>query len=162
MEAMRVGMGLGFSRGEGGDYGCWFWPMRGSGIFVNVGRSLCAGSKANAATMLQVEPHDHTFAAALWKQNYSSLQILKGATDYGGRRRGFHVKTSPTFEIIHVGPGCFTPGPNVSNTSRMKVIRPIVGPCVSAAVPLRTGWNATQSCSCDEIATPLLNCLGTT
>eukprot|EP00966_Prymnesium_polylepis_P167616 3874662-Prymnesium_polylepis.1 len=33
-------------------YGCWFWPVRGSGVYVNVGRSLRVATRADAHAAL--------------------------------------------------------------------------------------------------------------
>eukprot|EP00965_Chrysotila_dentata_P238131 6202310-Pleurochrysis_carterae.AAC.2 len=41
-----------FAKREGLGYGCWLWPARGAGIFVNVGRSLTVSSTMEAERVL--------------------------------------------------------------------------------------------------------------
>jgi hypothetical protein len=143
VEVMRVSV-----KGEGGDYGCWFWPLRGSGIFVNVGRSLRSPSKHALAQQLDTPPHDRYFPNQTASRGYDSFQAYYGGPQYGGRTARFHIQTVPAFEIVLTGSGCV-------DKKRPKLR--IDGPCVPAL--LRTSWNATTLCECDNTASPLLNCM---
>lgn len=132
---------------EGHKYGCWFWPMAGTGVFVNVKRTLTFGTTGLAARHFQkmlygnVTMHDNRFAPGTRALQADSLQILFG------NGRLFSVATSPISELIVAEGGCYdTPLPGLP------------GPC--PPVPLRTGWNASMPCSCLDAAAPILNCRG--
>ena len=145
VEVMRVGI-----RNEGGHYGCWFWPLRGSGMFVNVGRSLRSGNKHHLAALLQTPHHDRFLPNATAARGYDSFQVWRGGPQYGGSNARFHVTTVPAFELVLTGPGCVDVAPQSAKQN-------IHGPCVPT--PIRAGWNASRSCDCDADASPLLNCL---
>jgi len=151
VEVIRIGMG---SRkfSEGGNYGCWFYPARGSGIFVNVGNSLRTRSKLEAAAQLGTPPHDEFLPNATRARGFDSLQILHGGPQYGGSNFRYHESTMPTFELVLTFPGCVTLGSWKKWTN-------LTGPCVPVAT--RSGWNASRPCHCDPAASPLLNCLST-
>ena len=164
VEVIRVRQGsysrLGRPLLEGGYYGCWFWPVRGSGMFVNVGRSLHAVNKAAAALELGTPPHDEYFANATAARGFASLQVRSGAWQYGGSRPRFHGRTAPGFELILTGPGCVVaPEQAAVKDAVGRAAKNLTGPC--APVPLRAGWAASRPCACDNSASPLLNCLGT-
>ena len=153
VEVIRVRMGALLA--EGGTYGCWFWPVRGSGIFVNVGRSLRAANKAAAAKELGTPPHDDFFANATRARGFSSLQLKAGGPQYGGKSSRFHTKTLPMFELFLTGPGCVEDeGTELVWRSQRK----LMGACVP--LPTRTGWNASRPCRCSDDASPILNCRG--
>ena len=107
VEVIRIGMGR---FGEGGSYGCWFWPMKGSGIFINVGRSARASGKHHVVELLNMTDrslwHDHYFATAALARGYNSVQILSGTPTVGGRLDTFYYKTNPFMEIISVDGAC--------------------------------------------------------
>jgi len=176
---------------EGGDRGCWFYRATGSGIFVDVGVSLRARSRDELARLLQLNV-SMLFAPPIGPkspQNLTSVDLAKGAHAFRGRgkymleqviqlctelrARGYdsiqlldeslHSDESRAgrdahahqyeHELISCHGGC---------------TRLPTGTLASACppLPLRTGWNASQECKCEERASPsgtshqLLNCLG--
>jgi hypothetical protein len=124
-------------------YGCWFWPMPGSGIFINIGKSLRAQGTGHAVDVLGIPRHDLYFANATRAAGFDSLQVLMGQTNLGGHKSRFHVQTGHTFEIIIANGACMT--------------ETIYGAC--APMELRTGWDASLPCNC-SIDSPILNCRG--
>ena len=128
---------------HGYPYGCWFWPMPGSGIFINIGKSLRAQGTGHAVDVLGIPRHDLYFANATRAAGFDSLQVLMGQTNLGGHKSRFHVQTGHTFEIIIANGACMT--------------ETIYGAC--APMELRTGWDASLPCNC-SIDSPILNCRG--
>ena len=154
---------------EGGDHGCWFLAAPGSGVFLHTGRSLRVENRSVLARRLGLEhrgaaSHNCTPGHPLFKQHpyclevhydlcgvlrssglgsFDTIQILDERFSLRRRRRN----SGKLFEreIISCQAGC-----RASTNLR--------GPCVD--VPLRTGWNASQPCVCDD-SIDLLNCLGT-
>lgn len=136
---------------EGYFYGCWFWPMVGSGVFINTGSNpLRHETKYNAATMflamLNASRHDDTMANSTRALGHSSLQIKKGNYRWFTPHGWPPATTSQTHEMVLAADTCID-GP-----------APLDGPCVP--VPLRTGTDASQPCTCSDLAGPLLNCRG--
>ena len=128
---------------HGYPYGCWFWPMPGSGIFINIGKSLRAQGTGHAVDVLGIPRHDLYFANATRAAGFDSLQVLMGQTNLGGHKSRFHVQTGHTFEIIIANGACMT--------------ETIYGAC--APMELRTGWDASLPCNCSNDS-PILNCRG--
>ena len=152
VEVMRVQI-----TDEGNNYGCWFWPLKGSGFFVNVGRSIRATNKGALAQQLNTPPHDRYLPNASAAAGYDSFQIYRGGPQYGGHSTRFHVKTIPAYEIALTGPQCVRIVQSVDGLYDKATNDTLNGPCVP--VPIRTGWNASRECECDDKASPLLNCL---
>ena len=87
IEVMRVTMG---NRSECVPfYGCWFWPLAGSGVWVNVGRSLRIKETWEAKQKYNVS-HDLGFANLTRSHGFDSMQLLHGQRNYGGHRARFH------------------------------------------------------------------------
>ena len=75
IEVMRVTMG---NRSECVPfYGCWFWPLAGSGVWVNVGRSLRIKETWKAKQKYHVS-HDLGFANLTRSHSFDSMQLLHG------------------------------------------------------------------------------------
>ena len=141
-------------------YGCWFLVARGSGIFVDAGRTLAVRSTAEAIQrglghMEERHPVDLCFAKSARREGYHSVQVLAGNDQpYGVRlERRFGVPSVPSSELLVSGaPGC------------MSRPTPLHGGCVPLA--LRTGWLAQLPCSCIESrgadSFEVLNCAGAT
>ena len=114
-------------------YGCWFEAMVGTGVFVNIGRSVASNGRNNVAKMLKwndltykdANHRDFGWCRSALGQGYDSIQIYNHFND----------------EIVICGGQCAT--------------TPDRTPC--PPVPLRTGINASKSCTCDE-RLPVLNC----
>jgi len=135
-------------------YGCWFNLVRGSGIWVNVGRSLRAFTRGEVydtfgipyksilcdASFCDVplndgHPGDRLFCQNALERGYDSIQIARA-----------HGSASP--ELVICSGDCRT--------------RPLVGAC--PPLELRTGKSTRptdETCQCDDRAnTRVLNCAG--
>ena len=118
--------------GEGAGYGCWFSLVRGTGVFVNVGRSwriidLQGPDSSSHSTK------DCTFAAAVVRKGFDSVQFIS-ADD----RRGS--------ELLVTTPSC------------MEQPHWLVGPCVP--LPLRrASSNGAATCVCNN-SFAWMNCAG--
>jgi hypothetical protein len=138
--------------------GCWFYPLhpplsRGSGIFINVGRTLVLPNRRAASRLPQVlnvsnhslrrhvdfqgyRIYEHTedalWALGAFKLGFDTVQILRGP---------FQMP-----ELLIVREPC------LSQRKRIKTCPPI---------PLRTGQDASLPCTCSD-ASRILNCNGHT
>eukprot|EP01041_Mallomonas_annulata_P012852 gene12852-27094_t len=116
-------------------YGCWFYRFSGSGIFVNVGKTLTGSSRADLFKKLNVS-HTNEFQDRLWcsralELGYDSLQV------------NFNGKVFlPHPELIICTGKCAT----VTYDS-----------ACPPGVELRTGIKATIPCHCND-SYMLLNC----
>ncbi|EOD32110.1 hypothetical protein EMIHUDRAFT_449519 [Emiliania huxleyi CCMP1516] len=70
---------------EAAGYGCWFYPLvkpfsRGSGVFVNLGRTLAFPSRAVAMRTLKVpgSRDDEFWAREAARRGYDSIQLQRG------------------------------------------------------------------------------------
>lgn len=113
-------------------YGCWFYLLRGTGIYVNVGKTLVQYSRYEAMDFLGIKVNfvaaDYYFCRNLRNLGYDSLQIFNSHKPYMN-------------ELIICSGECIT--------------KKITASCVP--VELRTGWNATKACHCNDTY-PILNC----
>ena len=113
-------------------YGCWFYMLRGTGIYVNVGKTLVQYSRAEATNFLNITVNygtaDYYFCRKLRSVGYDSLQIFNSHKPF-------------LHELVICSDECTT--------------KKITSSCVP--IELRTGWNATKSCICNETY-PILNC----
>ena len=141
VEVIRVGQGIQSSSSIRPFYGCWFWPLVGSGVWVNVGRTLAIVSPHGAGAEAR---HDQLFANVTVKRGFDSMQVMKGQQNYGGSKQRYHMLTGPTMELILASGQCHS----AANFER--------GACVP--VPLRAGLHAEQPCECSEDAAPFINC----
>lgn len=191
---------------EGGLYGCWFLAAKGSGVFLNTGRSLRAANRSMLADALGLNltvsgrkflhwnpwrlEHNTRLCEHALEQGYSTLQIWWegcGAVRHGPLPRNVRQNVEACYhEIISCHPKCLAlPTPcqpirqhsnacprlfcpnccrSCSTSERERYRRwnethwP-QGPCIHSDM-LRTGWNASLACVCDD-KQRLLNCLGT-
>ena len=150
---------------EGGALGCWFFAAAGSGVFLNVGRSLRVTRREDLAAALNmtndvlrqagidrkffevypysIDPLGLCGRAAA--RGYDSLQIWD--EDAKGHRLEparypdglTHLTKLWEHEVVSCNPNCLA-----SN-----------GPCTR--LPLRTGVDASRPCACND-ARPVLNC----
>ncbi|KAJ1631777.1 hypothetical protein T492DRAFT_838947 [Pavlovales sp. CCMP2436] len=121
---------------EGVGYGCWAWPLlpphpRGSGVLVNVGRTLFFRSRREALKWcpesLPSPPNppgsDNLWARKAREEGYDSIQLLRG---YMGQA-----------ELLITRQEC------ISQTQP-------TGACFPSGVEMRTGANAELPCTCME------------
>ena len=119
-------------------YGCWFYMLSGTGIYVNIGKSLVAHKRSNALQMLGLPcpdpphcyfgPDDFNICIKVIEKGYDSMQIFES------HDRNVH-------ELVYCTGNCATQSVNTS----------------CPPLELRTGWNGTKKCSCSENY-PILNC----
>lgn len=151
---------------EGVGIGCWFYPARGSGVFVHVGRTHVFRTRDEAlstpgfgnATIIRPGPraggvyigHDHNLARGAEAKGFDSVQVLHGNTKviHGGGASPAAHKTSAR-ELILATRACMT--------------SPAKSPCVAETT--LTGWRASRPCRCAEpprAAAAGINCLAST
>ena len=153
---------------EGRHYGCWFWPARGSGIYLNIGRSPHFLRRTEAAhggfgtfvltnrsrgsrkplplSSAWLDPQiDTNYAAAARLAGYDSIQVLHA----NGILFGDAGATSPASEIVLATDDC------VKGTA-------LTGPCLlgSSSKLLRRGLAASEPCACENTKHYALNCEG--
>jgi hypothetical protein len=156
--------------GEGGGHGCWFLAAKGSGVFLHVGRSIRAHNRSELTHRLGlnvtalggwgnpwVEMHPNVrFCDAARSVGYDTIQLLDEGCGNAlmatasiklASTNGQQVLHACYVEIVSCHPGCMA----LQTKSHFHA-------CVD--VPLRTGWDATRPCLCNNSAT-LLNCMGT-
>eukprot|EP01041_Mallomonas_annulata_P010742 gene10742-22439_t len=140
----------GFSSGWSGigpkvPYGCWFLRYPGTGIYVNVGRTITAKTRYELMLKLDLKPDkdtctpdnlkcpdDKEFCGAALKLGYDSIQ----ANHYGS----FRGYTMP--ELVMCNGQCATVPFNTT--------------CPPGIV-LKTGMNGHKSCTCND-KFKILNC----
>jgi hypothetical protein len=143
---------------EGVGIGCWLYVARGSGVHVNVGRTLVFRSREEALATRNfgvwrnsssrrknravLTYSDHNLASAAAREGYRSLQLLRGNPHVIRGR-----PTAPTRELILAHPACME--------------RPANSACVPAG--LRAGWRAALPCKCaspQSVSAVGINCKG--
>ena len=130
-------------------YGCWFYPARGTGVWVHTGSSLVwptwmiASREVREATGKR-RYDDSPFAQFAATRRHDSFQIKRSH----GRVWGWHElnETAPSHELVIVRPEC------MNGTRRLRG-------CIPGE--LRTGPNASAHCACDASHHDLLQCAGT-
>ena len=127
-----------FEKREPQPYGCWFYILRGTGIYVNVGKTLVANSRSDAFYILNltcINPpycyggeNDFNICSKVIEKGYDSIQI------YNSHDRKVH-------ELAYCGGEC--------------ALQRVSSSC--PPLELRTGWNATKECICNS-SYPIVNC----
>ena len=111
-------------------YGCWFHIARGTGIYVNVGKTLVTYSRKETNFLLGISDRsDFDVCKKVIEKGYDSIQMYNA-----------HAPLY-TNEFVYCTGKCAT------------------DPVKSACPPLelRTGWNATKRCECNDTF-PIVNC----
>lgn len=150
----------------------WFWPAKGSGIYINVGKTRTFARRGEAAragygthvlinrsksisptTGQVVLPRDPLPLDKAWLDqgldlNYAARANLDGYDTVqllrgNGVLFGDAGQTFPAFEIVRATDEC--------------VRGSVTGPCVSG---LRRGFGATEECACDDRRHFVLQCAG--
>ena len=108
------------------EYGCWFLPAAGSGVWLHVGRTVAFANREQAA---------HAGYAPDGK-----LDCFYART---ARARGFETMQLSTIfsnphyaEIVHAGHSC------------MHQPAPLTSACPPKEIALRAGWRAALPCKC--------------
>lgn len=148
---------------EGVGIGCWFYPARGAGVFVHVGRTQVFRTRNEAvatpgfgnATISMAAGgveigHDHNLARGAEAKGFDSVQVLHGNAKviYGGATTTASLAAHPTSarELILATRACMT--------------SPAKSPCVAETT--LTGWGASRPCRCAEsprAGAASINCL---
>ena len=134
-------------------YGCWLWPATGSGIWVNLGRTLVVHRKDVAeATLARAwwanSSIDHNASLPLMRR----IRAQEGFTVQAGDLGYDSVQVQYNFgghagkwaEIVLTSPPCMH-GRRALRT------------CLPPLIEVRAGWGAEIPCTCDD-ELPLLNC----
>ena len=145
---------------EGVNYGCWFYPLhppysRGTGTFINTGRSLVLRHRTEASRF------------------FRRTAMLKGSCQDDERRACVHAKGgrllctdrcwaarahAAGYDTVQLLSGAdYMPELIVTTQSCLSQRTPIR---TCPPVPLRTGEDATRECKCSE-SSAVLNCLDT-
>ena len=138
------------SRVEGMDgYGCWFYPARGTGVWVHTGSTMVWPTWGSAwqtvkETIGERVHDDARFAGVAASRGHDSFQIIRSH----GRVWGWEElnETAPSHELVIARPAC------------MHGVGRLHG-CVP--VELRTGLNASRPCGCDVERHDLVQCVDT-
>ena len=175
---------------EGGLYGCWYLAAKGSGIFLNTGRSLRATNRSVLANKLGLNlttkgrkflawnpwrlEHNTRLCEHAVQHGYDTLQL--GWEGCGVAKSAPRASEACFHEIISCHPQCLalpTPcqPPRQHSSACAAVFCPNCcrtcsveeretyrvwnathwpqGPCIHSSM-LRTGWNASLPCKCDN------------
>ena len=154
---------LSVSHRDGCADGGWFYPLlppfpRGTGVFVNTGKSLVLADRDEASRYFR----NNTPSGAAWCKDdeRNACYTAKGGrlfcTDRCWAARA-HAVGYDSVQILR-GPD-FMPELIVSTRACLSQKAPI-GTCPPAGVPLRTGEAASRECRCSETRA-VLNCLDT-
>ena len=160
-------------------YGCWFWPARGSGIWIDTGQTWHLNRRTGSGQALihpWLEWHSMTAAATVHrppKEDYSAhftinrtrLQALSDAQQKA-LNAVEHFSGKEVALLLAYGMGVDTLQMSDCSqiTSEVIMTRPacmlggaLTGPCTKEADLMRAGWHARLACRCDERSL-LLNC----
>ena len=117
-------------------YGCWFNIATGTGIFVNIGKTLVSMSRNEANKILGISSDsddsiasDFQICSKVIEKGYDSIQMYNS-----------HPPLKEA-ELVYCTGKCATD--------------PVKSAC--PPVELRTGWNATKRCECNDTF-PIVNC----
>ena len=148
---------------EGGPNGCWYIPLRGTGIFLEMGRTLQVPnrsllvralgiSKQMVADAAKIAPNPRKlrgqFLHDLWSMGIAGSYRVRSIEDYVPfcpyvRARGY--------DTVVIGS---SRGPEVLSCSDSCTRAYLQGAC---APNLRTGLRGTRACACDD-RYPIVNC----
>lgn len=118
-------------------YGCWFFVMRGTGVYVNVGKTMIAYDRSDVNTAFGLfcnrPPYCDGQGDRYWCQKalsngYDSIQVV-------------NANENENHELVICNGKCST--------------QPVDENC--PPMELRTGYNASSLCNCVE-NTPIINC----
>ena len=149
-------------------YGCWYYPVRGTGIWIHVGRLATIHSRDYAANLHREwrsnASVDHNTSAQRWSKAPHGeffpmlAHDLGYDTVYNQFRDVRHMASSRPFsELIVTSNACMWPT-SVQLDSRAGR-KGALGTCVPW-VETRQGWTARLPCHCTEQSV-VLNCAGT-
>ena len=126
-----------FSYNDTIPYGCWFFVTRGTGVFVNVGKTLISYDREDVNRRFGLfcnrppfcEPQgDRYWCQKALSEGYDSIQVV-------------NANANENHELVICSGKCST--------------QPVDVNC--APMEIRTGYNASEPCNCVE-GTPIINC----
>ena len=152
---------------EGGPRGCWFVALRGTGIFLRAGRTLHVHNRSELVAALRLnrstvneavlnsgqnpfngKAFRNEYVTKLLSEGFARVGVTRSIEDYLPicthlRAAGFESAALGVEikEIVNCGDAC--------------VRTHLDGSCVPSV--LRTGWNASLPCMCNN-SIPVLNC----
>ena len=152
--------------GEGVQYGCWFSPSVGTGIFLDVGKALFYRDREaleRALPEVRRFPLDRPHILK-YRSSAANDSITTRAKDclYANltRARGFN-----TLFVLRGPWDPSSPELVVTTSGCMDATAPLPTGCAPRDVGLRTGWRADRPCMCvathDDGLDGILNCAGT-
>ena len=128
-------------------YGCWFFLAPGSGIFLNVGRTLAAHSREELRHLLKLPPKQPTdfsdndlCTGALREGNYTTLQI-GGRHDNGTWATSWAVREQAPPELVLCAGDCITEESR-SPCPGVPLLQPNGSPCECSAEAVTLNCNA--------------------
>ena len=146
----------GFGEGRNG-YGVWFWPAKGSGVFINVGNTLALHHKASDARLVRRFEANasvgHNATRDYVRANRVPERAPMMAFAVGLDSVQFQMnKMRHGAEMVLTRRACmgFQEG----------AVEPVRTCPPTACTELRTGWKASWVCRCNDNASALLNCAG--
>ena len=161
---------------EGGVHGCWFLAAKGSGVFINTGRSLRVLNRSTLAIQLGLrnetitdkqrltgcipgtklfDEYPYCFENVFDLCSLVRLRLAPAVYDtiqiweerYSQRKSHRGDGRLFELEVISCDDGCVSMPPKT-----------FAGPCVP--IPMRTGWKADKHCACNDTI-DVLNCVDT-
>ena len=151
------------------DYGCWYYPAVGSGVWVSTKRLLSWQRWRNAFSALRAwtgqppggSSGDARFAAEAAKRGWTAFEIVVSH----GRASGWRElgQTVGVRELVKMDASCMTPSETYPPPHRSGggggggEREETASGCTP--VPMRAGWNASRECAC--VRARLINCEGT-
>ena len=152
---------------EGKDgYGCWFWPVRGSGIWIRVGRLISIHSKDVlfnlrsewlANTSLDHSASDRIFASAHHGEYFPMMAYQLGYDAVFNQFRDLRgTRTArPCSELVVTTRKCVWP--TSAELEQRKGGATNLGACIPW-IEKRRGFAAEGPCHCDDDGTETVNC----
>lgn len=159
---------------EGGGRGCWFFLAKGSGVFLNVGRSLRVSNRSELIDQFLLDAHasdayhrdykqvdiaaGHLYCIRAKERGYDSIQILSDScSPYNGRALE-EIHALCPIELISCHEACTGTSSCFSHKNCTTDV--LNSPCIPG-LPLRTGVHAHVHCKCESKGFDVLNCAGT-
>eukprot|EP01041_Mallomonas_annulata_P002004 gene2004-3898_t len=141
-------------------YGCWFHRYGGSGIFINVGKTIAAKTRKELMTKLKISGcendnyfnchREDEFCIAALKQGYDSIQVDLISYDEGHYYANFEIGSQR-----HHGSLKFREPELILCSGKCATVT--FSTACPPGVELRTGLDASKPCHCDD-SFSTLNC----
>jgi hypothetical protein len=183
LEVLRMGGHM--AKIEYGASGCWYYAMKGSGVFLELGRSLVAYGRTHLAQRLRLHEHNASslHVNTRWHNNWTWVDVqneINRTTAWQLENRIDICRFAAPlgYDTVQIADEtCYSDryGGRVKASNEMASVEIIScypgcmhmrtrhtfreSPCIPAE-PLFTGFDGTRPCLCDDNY-PLLNCHNT-